>query len=89
MAKYLVLYTIHNDDDSSIRNEFVRELEKIGLAVFDDQSTNYGSYDGTLDSLTSKLKKLKVKLLKEDDKVTLFYADSWPVKSFTIKERAI
>lgn len=89
MSKYLVLYTIYNDEDSLIRNNFIKKLEEIGLNKFGDESTSYGSYDGNLEGLTSKLKKLKDELLKKEDKVTLFYADSWSVKSYTINERAI
>jgi len=74
MAKYLVLYTIHNDDDLSIRAELVKQLEEIGLKKYGDESTNYGSYDGTLDGLTIKLRGLKFKLLREGDNVTLFSA---------------
>lgn len=89
MSNYLVLYTIKNDENSAKRNQFVTELDKIGLKKFEDQSTNFGSFEGNLDGITKKLQDLKESLLEKDDVVTLFYADSWPVGKFTIKERAI
>lgn len=89
MANYLVLYTIYNDDDSLIRNGFANELEKIGLKKFEDQSTSYGSYDGTLDGLTNKLRTLKAKLLRRGDKVTLFYATNQNLNNYSIEKEDI
>lgn len=86
MAKYLVLYTIYNDDDLSIHTEFVRKLEEIGLNKFGDESTNYGSHDGTLEALTIKLRELRFKLLSGGYKVTLFYATKETQDNYTIEE---
>ena len=86
MAKYLVLYTIHNDENSLIRDEFVRKLEEIGLTKFDDESSNYGSYDGTLDGLTILLRKLRFDLLNGGDKVTLFHATKETQDNYTIEK---
>jgi hypothetical protein len=86
MSKYLVLYTIKNDENKSKTDKFESGLKSLRLEKFEDQSTYYGSYDGNYEGLKRKLEKLKDDILTKDDKVTLFYATNWPNNNYTIEK---
>ena len=89
MANYLVLYNITKDPKSILRIPFVEKLELLGLKTIEHQSANYGYYEGSIDNLTRTLEELKDDMLKKEDKVTIYYADSFPVNSYSVFQREI
>ena len=73
MAHYIVSYTIKSD--STKGQELSNFLKRIGLSDDVDQSTRYGSYEGSYRALQIEIKDKCEKLgLTKDDNVCLFSA---------------
>lgn len=72
MPNYIVTYTIKNDDK---RKSFEEYLKGQGITEATDQSTRYGTYNGTPTVFEKILKAARKEYtLAKDDVVILYYA---------------